>query len=90
MLNHPGNRSHAFDVQIAEPMFEFHHSLPIPAAINTCQWNCCLGNMTNVLHLMGDTESEDFFRVNMDWSWLHQKLVKKPINYLAKTQMSFI
>ena len=79
ILDHPRNRSKAFDIQIAEPMFEFHISLPITVAIDTSQWKCCLGNMANVLHLMGDTESEDFFRMNMDkdWSWFHQMLVKK-------------
>ena len=66
MLDRPGNKSNAFEIQIAEPMFEFCHSLLIPIAINTSQWNCCLANMANVLYLMGDTESEDFFRLNMD------------------------
>ena len=35
MLDYPGNRSSAFDMQIAEAMFEFCFSLPIPVAINT-------------------------------------------------------
>ena len=48
MLDRPGNRSNAFDMQIAEPMLEFCHSLPIPAVINTPQCNCCLGNIANV------------------------------------------
>ena len=53
-------------------------SLPIPVAINTAKWNCSLGNMDNVLHLLGDTECEDFFRMNMDkhWSWFHQKFIE--------------
>ena len=45
MLDCAGNRSNAFDMQIAETRFEFCHSLPIPVAINTSQWTCCLGNM---------------------------------------------
>ena len=79
MLDCPGNRSNAFEAQIAEPMFEFCHSSPIQIAINTSQWSCCLGNMANVLQLMGGTVNEDFFRMNMnkDWSWFHQKLVEK-------------
>ena len=47
-LDYPRNRSNSFDMQIANPMFEFCHSLQIPVAINTSQWNCCLG-------LIGDT-----------------------------------
>ena len=66
MLDHPGNRSKANDIQIAEQLFQFFLSLPIPVAISTPKWNCCLGNMANVLNLMGDTECEDFFRMNMD------------------------
>ena len=61
MLDCTGNRSKAFDMQIVEPLFQFPHSLPIPIAINTPQRNCCLSNMANVLHLMDDTECEDFF-----------------------------
>ena len=66
MLDHPGNRSNAFDMQIAEPMFEFCHSLLIPITINTSQRNCWLGNTANVLHIMGDKECEVSFRMNMD------------------------
>ena len=78
MLDCPGNRSNGFDMQIAETLFQFFHSLPTPVAINTPKWNCSLGNMANVLHLMGDTESEDLFRMNMDkhWSWFHQNLLE--------------
>ena len=50
MLDHPENRSNAFD------LFEFCHTLPIPIAINTSQWNCCLGNMANFNHLMVETD----------------------------------
>ena len=91
MLDRPRNRSNAFDMQIAEPMFEFCHSLLIPVAINTSQWNYCLSNMANILHSMGDTECEDFFRIKMnkDWSWFHQMLVKKNIDYSATTKISF-
>ena len=91
MLDHPGNRSNEFDMQIAEPMFEFCHSLLIPVAINTSQWNCCLDNMANILHLMGDTECEDFFRINMDesWSGSTKSLSKRTIHYFAKAQISF-
>ena len=64
MLDHPGNRSNSFDMQIAEPLFQFCHSLLIPVAINISQWNSCLGNMANVLHLMGYPECEDIFRMN--------------------------
>ena len=39
MLHSPGNSTNAYDMQIAEPMFEFCHSLPIPVAIDTLQWN---------------------------------------------------
>ena len=79
MLDQPRNRSNAFDMQIAGPMFEFSHSLLIPVAIDSSQCNCSLGNMVNVFHLMGDTESEVYFRINMDkyWSWFQQKLVQK-------------
>ena len=56
MLDHPRNRSNAFDMLIAEPMFEF---------CNISQCNFCLDNMANVVHFMGDTESEDFFKMNM-------------------------
>ena len=66
LLDRLGNRSNAFDMQIAKPMFIFHHRLPLSIAINTSQWSCCLGNMANVLHLMDDTECEDFFRMNMN------------------------
>ena len=69
MLDHLGKISIAFNIQIAEPMFEFCHSLLIPVAINTSQWNCCLDNMAVVLHFMDDTECEDFFRMNMDKDW---------------------
>ena len=73
MLDHPRNRSNAFVMKIAEQMFEFCHSLLKPVAINTSQCNCCLGKMANILHLMSDTKSKDFFRINMDkgWSWFH-------------------
>ena len=37
MLDCPGNRSNVFDMQIAEPSFEFCHSLLTPVAINTAQ-----------------------------------------------------
>ena len=42
------------------------------------QRNCCLGNMADILHLMGDTECEDNFRMNMDkrWSWLYENLLQ--------------
>ena len=65
-------------MQIAEPLFQFCHSLLISVAVNTSQWNLCLGNMANVLHLMGDTDCEDFFRMNMDkyWSWFHNNWLK--------------
>ena len=71
MLDDPGNGSNEFVMQITEPLFQL-----IPLAINTPQFNCCLSNMANVLHLMGDTEHEDFFRMNMDKNllWFHQKL----------------
>ena len=77
-LDHPGYRSNAFDMWIAEPLFQFCHSIPIPIVINTPQWNCCLGNMANTLHLMNDTDCENFFRINMDkhLSWFHQNLPK--------------
>ena len=65
MLDHSGNRSNAFDIQIAEPMFEFSHSLPFIVAVNTSQSNCYLGNMANVPHLMDDREFEDSFRMNV-------------------------
>ena len=48
MLDCPGNRSNAFDMQIAKPLFSFSQIKPILVA--------CLGNMANILHLMGDTE----------------------------------
>ena len=35
MLDCSGNRSNSFDMQRAEPMFEFCHSLLIPVAINS-------------------------------------------------------
>ena len=84
MLDHPGNRSNAFDMKIAEPMFESCHGLPIPIAIDTSQWNCCLSNK-NALHLLSDEEYENFFRMNMvkDLSLFHQKLVKKRHKYLS-------
>ena len=66
ILDHPGKRSNAFDMQIAEPLFHFCHRLLIPVAINNPQWNCYLCNMVNVQHLMGDTECDYFFRMNMD------------------------
>ena len=66
ILDCPWNISKAFDMQIAEQLFQFPHSLLIPVAINTPQWSYCLGNMANVIHLMGDTECKDFFRFNMD------------------------
>ena len=83
-LDHSEHRLNAFDVQIVEQMFECCHSLPIPVAINTSQWNDCLVNTANIIYLMGDTECEDFFRINMDkdWSCFHQKLVKK-VNILS-------
>ena len=55
MLDHSGNRSNSFDMQIAEQLFQFSHSLQIPVAINTPQWNCCLVNMANLLHVIGNT-----------------------------------
>ena len=90
-MDHPRNRSNAFDMQIAEPMFEFCHSLPIPVAINTSQWNCCCGNMANVRHVMGDTECVDFVRMKMDkdWSWFHQKLVEKNNRIFCKNTNLF-
>ena len=45
ILYDPGNRSTAFDMQMAEPLYQFCHRLLIPIAINTPQWNCCVGNM---------------------------------------------
>ena len=69
MLDRPRNRSNAFDMQIAHSFFEFCHSLTIPVAFNTSQWYCCLSNMANVPHLMCDTDSEDFIRINMDKHW---------------------
>ena len=91
MLCCPRNRSNSFDMQIAEPIFKFYHSSTIPVAINTSQENCCLGIMANVLHLIGNMGSEDFFRMNVDkdWSWFHQKIVKKNNTLVAKTQISF-
>ena len=91
MLDGPVNKSNAFDMQIAEPLFEFCHSLLTPVAINISQWNCCLGNMANVHLLMGDTECEDFFRMNMDkdWSWFHQKLVGKNNRRFCKSANIF-
>ena len=69
MIDHPGNRSKAFDMQIAELLLQFPHILLVPAAINTTQWSCCLDNVANILNLMDDTEREDFFRMNMDKYW---------------------
>ena len=69
MLDCPVNRSNAFDVRLAEPLFEFSLCLLIPVVINIPQWNCCFGNMGNVLHLMGDTDCEDLFKMNMDMHW---------------------
>ena len=45
MLDFPGNRSKAFDIDEKEPTFQFSLSLRILIAINTTQWNCCLGYM---------------------------------------------
>ena len=91
MLDDPGHRTNAFDIQIAEPMFRVCHSLPLPVAINTSQWNCCLDNMANVLHLMDDTKCVDFFRMNMnkDWSWFYQKLAKKNNRWFCKNTNIF-
>ena len=50
MLDHPGNRSNAFDMLIEERLLQFCHSLWILIAINTPKWNCCAVNMANVLH----------------------------------------
>ena len=69
MLDHSGNRSNAFGMKIAEKMFEFRHTLPIPASINTSSWNCYLGNMANVLYLIGDTKCDNFFSISMDKHW---------------------
>ena len=54
----------------AEPTFHFPLRLPIQISINTSQWNYCLGNMANILCLMGATEYEGFFKKNMDKPWL--------------------
>ena len=77
MLDCSGNRSKPLIMQIAKPLFEFPHILLIPVVINNHQWNCCIGIMANVLHIIDDTECEDFFRMNMDknCSWFHQKLL---------------
>ena len=64
MLDHPGKRYNAFDMKITEQIIDFCYSLLIPVAINTSQWNCCFGNMADILHFMCDTESEDFFSMN--------------------------
>ena len=37
MLNCPGNRSNALNMQKAEPLFQFCHTLPTSVAINTPQ-----------------------------------------------------
>ena len=39
IMDNPGSRSNSFDMQIAEPLFEFYFFLPIPVTINTLQWN---------------------------------------------------
>ena len=87
MLDHLKHGSNSFDMQIAEPMFEFCLSLPIPVAINSHHWNCCFGSMTNILYMMHDTESKDFFSMNMDndWPWMHQKLVEKNNKLFCKS-----
>ena len=91
MWDNPGNRSKTFDMQIAESLFQFCHSLPILVENNIPQWNCCLGNMANVWHLMGDTECEDIFRTNVDrhWSQFHQKLIKHDKRLLYKSTHLF-
>ena len=66
MLDCPGNRSKAFNMEEAEPTFQFPQSLLIPIAINTPQQIGGLGSMANVLHLMSDTECKGFYRINMD------------------------
>ena len=38
LLDCTRNKSNAFYMQIAEPLFEFCHGLPIPVAMNTTQW----------------------------------------------------
>ena len=56
MFDYHGKRSKVFNMQKSEPSFQFPHSSPIPLKINNPQLNCCLGNMANILHLMGDLE----------------------------------
>ena len=93
MLDHPGNKSNAFDMHITEPLLEFCNNLTIPVSIITHQENSCLGNMANVLHLIGDTECEDFFGMNIDkdWSWFHQKLLKgNSRQFCKKTNLFYI
>ena len=85
ILNRLGNRSTAFDLEKSRA------NVWIPLAIKTSQWDCCLGNMANVLHLMSDTESENFFKMNIDkdWSWFHQKLMKKNNRLFCKNTNIF-
>ena len=93
MLDYPVNRSKASDMQIKEPLFQFCHSLPILVAIKTSQWNCCLVNMANILDIIGDTNCEDFFRMNIDINIGHgftESCSKMTGNDSAKIQIYFI
>ena len=79
LLDHPG---------------KFPHSLLIPVAINTLQWNCCLDNMANVPHLMDNTEYANFFRMTIIGYWwcFHQKQIqhyRKHYNILSFRKLTF-
>ena len=91
MLDCPGNRSNPFDMQIAEPLFQFCLSLLIPVVIDTSHWNCCLCSMANVLHLMGDIDCEDVFRmiIGTHLSWFHQKLLENNSRWFCKNANLF-
>ena len=69
MLDHLENTSKTFDIEEAEPTLHIYQSFSIYITINTPKWNCCLGNMANVLYLMGKKERENFVKMNMDKYW---------------------
>ena len=91
MFDHHGKIPKSFDMQILELIFLFDNSLPTQVGINTDQWNCCLGNMANVLCLMVDTYCKYFFRMNINkhWSWFHQNLLEHDMTLFVKIQIYF-
>ena len=73
-----------------EQLFQFHHSLPIPVATILLNWNDVLVKWIMFWNLPGNTDCDDFFRMNMDkhLSWPHQNQLQHDSSLLCTEYIS--